>query len=62
MHADSSSKRMDEKHLITHRLQLPLPDLAGLLSQARSLALAHCIATHLHTSPDNKVCKLAVAL
>ena len=33
MHADSSSKRMDEKHLISHRIQLPLPQLAHMLSQ-----------------------------
>lgn len=33
MHADSSSKRMDEKHLISQRIQLPLPQLAHMLSQ-----------------------------
>ena len=37
MHADSSSKRMDEKHLISQRIQLPLPHLADLLTQVRTI-------------------------
>ncbi len=31
LHADASSKRLDEKYLISHRLQMPLATLAQLL-------------------------------
>jgi hypothetical protein len=33
IHADASSKRLDEKYLVSQRVQMPLPHLAHLLSQ-----------------------------
>ena len=33
IHADASNKRLDEKYLITQRVQMPLAHLAHLLSQ-----------------------------
>lgn len=33
VHADASSKRLDEKYLISKRVQMPLPQLAQLLPQ-----------------------------
>ncbi|DBA78509.1 TPA: hypothetical protein ACH3X2_007832 [Trebouxia sp. C0005] len=36
IHADASSKRLDEKYLVSQRVQMPLPHLAHLLSQDMS--------------------------
>ena len=33
IHADASSKRLDEKYLVSQRVQMPLPHLAHLLAQ-----------------------------
>ena len=33
IHADASSKRLDEKYLVSQRVQMPFPNLAHLLSQ-----------------------------
>lgn len=33
VHADASCKRLDEKYLISQRVQMPLPHLAALVSQ-----------------------------
>lgn len=48
VHADASSKRLDEKYLVRQRVQMPLPHLASVLSQVRNrfccrLGLRFCL-------------------
>lgn len=37
VHADASSKRLDEKYLVRQRVQMPLSHLASVLSQVRAV-------------------------
>ena len=35
LHADASSKRLDDKFLVSQRIQMPLPHLACIVPQVR---------------------------
>ena len=41
IHADASSKRLDEKYLVSKRVQMPLPHLADLLPDVSAVIIFH---------------------
>lgn len=44
VHADATNKRLDEKYLISHRIQMPLGQLGHLLSQVHPAHLPLLLA------------------
>ena len=43
VHADATCKRLDEKHLVSQRVQMPLPHLAYVVSEVSIHVIAFCL-------------------